>query len=135
MANFNAGVALMIFSLALCLASAAEGQVNLEEGKTAAQLFASDCTGCHKRPQTVNQANSMFGLEGFLRDHYTTSPQSAAALAAYLEAQAGSKSGRTVTGTSQAIGPGTKVDGFMEEDIPRPPADIPMPSVGVKPGR
>lgn len=53
--------------------------------KPAAQLFASDCTGagCHKSPQGLAK-NQGIGLAGFLREHYTNSRESAAAIAAYL---------------------------------------------------
>ncbi len=53
--------------------------------KPAAQLFASDCTGagCHRGPQGLAKRGA-FGLTSFLRQHYTNSQQSAAALAAYL---------------------------------------------------
>jgi hypothetical protein len=55
--------------------------------KPPAQLFASDCTGagCHKGPQGLGKkANGIGGLSGFLREHYTNSRESAAALANYL---------------------------------------------------
>jgi hypothetical protein len=56
--------------------------------KPPAQLFASDCTGsgCHKGPQGLakNPGIGIGGLAGFLREHYTNSRESAAALANYL---------------------------------------------------
>jgi hypothetical protein len=54
--------------------------------KPAAQLFVSDCTGagCHKGPQGLSKDRSAGSLAGFLREHYTNSRESAAALAAYL---------------------------------------------------
>jgi len=53
--------------------------------KPPAALFASDCTGagCHKGPQGLAKAGGI-GLAGFLREHYTNSRESAAALASYL---------------------------------------------------
>ena len=58
---------------------------NFSAGKSPAQLFASDCTGagCHKGPQGLGK-NGGIGLAGFLREHYTNSRESAAALANYL---------------------------------------------------
>lgn len=53
-------------------------------GKTAAQLFASDCAACHKSPGGLAKGQSVSALTSFLREHYTTKPASAAALAAYL---------------------------------------------------
>lgn len=54
--------------------------------KPAPQLFASDCTGagCHRGPQGLAKGQSPGSLASFLRQHYTNSQQSAAALAAYL---------------------------------------------------
>jgi hypothetical protein len=55
-------------------------------GKTAAQLFASDCQTCHKSPAGLAKGQSVSSLTSFLREHYTTKTESAAALAAYLAA-------------------------------------------------
>jgi hypothetical protein len=77
---------LAIVALALCVAGAASAQENLDSGKSGAQLFASDCTLCHKTPQGLTKAGGLMGLEGFLREHYTASRESAAAVAAYLRA-------------------------------------------------
>lgn len=54
--------------------------------KPPAALFASDCTGagCHKGPQGLGKSVGIGGLAGFLREHYTNSRESAAALANYL---------------------------------------------------
>jgi hypothetical protein len=54
--------------------------------KPAPQLFASDCTGsgCHRGPQGLGKNRGQSGLASFLREHYTNSRESAAALAAYL---------------------------------------------------
>jgi hypothetical protein len=62
-------------------------QENLDSGKTPAQLFASDCAACHKSPQGLAaKGDGILGLENFLREHYTASRESAAAIANYLRA-------------------------------------------------
>jgi len=72
-------------------------QENLDFGKTPAQLFASDCAICHKSPQGLAaKGGGMLGLESFLRQHYTASRESAAAIANYLQAM----------GTGPAAAPG-----------------------------
>ena len=71
--------------VALCLAGAADAQENLDQGKTPAQLFASNCSICHKSPQGLAKAGGILGLDSFLREHYTASKESAGALAAYLK--------------------------------------------------
>ena len=63
----------------------AQAQDNLDAGKTPAQLYASNCAICHKSPQGLGQAGGIFGLSGFLRQHYTASRESAAAIAAYVQ--------------------------------------------------
>lgn len=67
---------------ALLLAGPAAAQENLDQGKSGAQLFASDCAICHKTPQGLGKTS---GLEGFLREHYTASRESAALITKYLE--------------------------------------------------
>ena len=74
---------LLIFTLVLT-GERAEAQDNFDAGKKPAQLFANDCGGCHKSPAGLSKAPGMFGLENFLREHYTASRQSAALIAAYL---------------------------------------------------
>ncbi len=54
-------------------------------GKTPAQLFRSDCSACHRSPNgLVKERGDVSGLAAFLREHYTTKAESAAALAAYV---------------------------------------------------
>jgi outer membrane biosynthesis protein TonB len=67
-------------------AGRAAAQDNFDANKTPAQLFANDCSGCHKSPAGLSKAPGMFGVESFLREHYTASRQAAAAIAGYLRA-------------------------------------------------
>jgi hypothetical protein len=64
----------------------AQAQDNFDAGKTPAQLYAADCAICHKTPQGLAKAGGVFGLAGFLREHYTASREAAAAIAAYVQA-------------------------------------------------
>jgi len=64
----------------------ARTQENLDSGKTPAQLYASDCAICHKTARGLSKAGGPFGLQGFLREHYTASREAAAAIAAYVTA-------------------------------------------------
>jgi hypothetical protein len=75
------GVAL---SVGLISVSTASAQTSLDAGKTPAQIFASDCSPCHKSPQGLFKG--ALGLSSFLRQHYTASKENAEALAAYLGA-------------------------------------------------
>jgi hypothetical protein len=57
---------------------------NLEAGKAPSQIFAGTCTACHKSPRGLLKTVSPGSLPGFLRQHYTTSPDMASSLSAYL---------------------------------------------------
>jgi hypothetical protein len=78
-------IRLAIGILVLCLARTAGAQESLDQGKSPAQLFASDCSICHKSPKGLARAGGMFGLDSFLREHYTTSREMATAIADYLK--------------------------------------------------
>src|SRR5215471_7825393 len=85
------------------LVNSAVAQETLGRNKSPAQTFASDCAVCHKSPQGLaKSAGGLFGVEGFLREHYTSSKESAAALANYLRSQhsgpAGSRTRRAAKG-------------------------------------
>jgi hypothetical protein len=79
------GLRLTFCILALGFAGAASAQENLDHGKSAAQLYASDCAICHKSPAALSKAGGIFGMESFLRQHYTASRESAASIASYLK--------------------------------------------------
>jgi hypothetical protein len=91
--GFQEVTAMTVFSgfrLALCVfavgfAGSAAAQENLDHGKSAAQLYASDCAICHKSPAALSKAGGVFGMESFLRQHYTASRESAAAISTYLK--------------------------------------------------
>jgi hypothetical protein len=66
------------------LGSSAVAQESLDRGKSPAQLFASHCSACHKSPRGLAKSGGLFGLDGFLREHYMTSRETAAAMSSYL---------------------------------------------------
>jgi hypothetical protein len=65
-------------------AGRALAQENLEAGKSPSQIFGGTCTACHKSPRGLLKTVPAGSLPSFLRQHYTTSPQMATVLAAYL---------------------------------------------------
>ena len=74
----------------LAAASGASAQENLDAGKSGAQLYQSNCAICHKSAQALNKSGGgLFGLDSFLREHYTSSRESAAAISAYLNTVGG----------------------------------------------
>ncbi len=86
MTVLRGGIRLVIGMLALCLAGGSWAQESLDRGKSPAQLFASDCSGCHKSPQGLGKSGGLAGLDSFLREHYTASTEIASAIASYLKA-------------------------------------------------
>jgi hypothetical protein len=68
----------MLGLLTVFLAAPADAQ-NIDAGKTPAQIFADTCSGCHRRAQELKKPSA-----GFLRSHYTTGSDEAAAMASYL---------------------------------------------------
>jgi hypothetical protein len=78
----------------------AQGQSNLDAGKSPAQIFADTCNACHRSARELKQTNARFLLE-----HYTTGGQEAAAMAAYL-ASVGSDRRAVQQRTPPAMGAG-----------------------------
>jgi hypothetical protein len=65
-------------------AAPAWAQVNIDQGKSPAEMFSGDCATCHKSAKGLANGRNAGALTGFLREHYTSGPQQAAALAAYV---------------------------------------------------
>jgi len=57
---------------------------NLEAGKPPSQIFSSTCSLCHKGARGLLKSVAPGSLPGFLRQHYTTSSDMAAAMSAYV---------------------------------------------------
>jgi mono/diheme cytochrome c family protein len=70
--------------LAVLAPALAHAQTNLDQGKSASQIFAGACAECHRAPQGLAKGRNSAALTDFLREHYTTNGQQAAALAAYV---------------------------------------------------
>ncbi len=114
---WKASIGFLTIAAALSAAPAL-GQ-DFSAGKTAAQLFGSDCSACHKSPAGLAKGQSVSSLTSFLREHYTTKSESAAALAAYL-ASAGPGTARI---SPQAPISGTKprtAEGNEDKPAPKP---------------
>jgi hypothetical protein len=87
---------------------------DLDQGKSPAQLFAGSCNACHKTPQGLGTGRSVGTLTGFLRQHYTTSASSAAALAAYVAS----------AGPAPASRAASKPHPSRSAERPQPPAAV-----------
>jgi hypothetical protein len=63
----------------------ARAQTDIDQGKSPAEIFTSDCAVCHKTTRGLaHDKNNSGELSSFLREHYTASKAQAAALAAYV---------------------------------------------------
>jgi hypothetical protein len=130
------GCAVALIGL-LCSQSGSRAQENFS-AKPPAQLFASDCTGsgCHKSPQGLARTQGFGSLAGFLREHYTNSRESAAALANYLSKlpsgpeprEARTPRGKPATAATASGGPA-----WLEDDKPEGRASRRNSRTGSKP--
>jgi hypothetical protein len=76
---------IVIAGFAAALAIAPALAEDLTAGKSPAQLFRSDCGTCHHSPNgLVKERGNVGNLTAFLRQHYTTKAETAAAMAAYV---------------------------------------------------
>jgi hypothetical protein len=72
------------FAVAALFFAGSAGAQDYDAGKTGPQLFASDCSACHKGPGGLAKGRDKGALTGFLREHYTSKQETAQLLAAYL---------------------------------------------------
>ena len=116
----------------LILGAPLRAQENLDSGKSPAQLFASDCAVCHKSPQGLAaKGGGISGLEGFLREHYTASRESAASIAGYLRAAGSGPAAPARTGKRPPKSGAPKADDKAKETEKKP--DVAKPGEA-KPG-
>ena len=86
---------------------------NLDQGKTAPRLFADTCSACHRSPRGLAHGRYRLTLMMFLKEHYSTSSNTASELADYLASVDVPQGGPPRTGAKK---PSRK---------PRPPAEAP----------
>src|SRR3954471_812079 len=92
---------------------------NLEAGKAPSQLFAQTCNACHKSARGLLKSVAPGSLPGFLRQHYTTSPDMAGILASYLVSNGASDT------RYQAKDGKDKKDGAKDKEANTNPAQSP----------
>jgi hypothetical protein len=102
----------------LALVSGAAQAENLDAGKSAPALFAATCQTCHSSPRGLAKDRGSSGLTSYLQEHYTSSPQSAAALAAYLIANPGNPRAKQAPVARNPAAPdeGTRKQGEAKEE-------------------
>jgi hypothetical protein len=90
------GLTPLIGLLVGLLPAMAHAQTDIDQGKTPAQIFASDCATCHKSPRGLAAGKGSLMLRSFLAEHYTSNKDQAAALAAYVLGAGGAESAPVV---------------------------------------
>src|SRR5882757_4041441 len=119
-------------------AEQARAQVqNLEAGKSPSQIFAGTCSACHKSPRGLLKTVPPGSLPGFLRQHYTTSPDMANLLSAFLTSNGAAdtryvgtqpRQDKDAKPEAKPAGPAEQLDRYGRRlRPPVPPQDIPKP--------
>jgi hypothetical protein len=106
---------------------------DLDAGKSGRELYAANCSSCHRSAPALARRTDAYTLYSFLRDHYTASRAMAAEVTAYLTAVGGKQSARKsrlrTTGSTPpraSSAPAWPRPAFGRDSAPpRPPADIP----------
>ncbi|MBR1086610.1 hypothetical protein JQ621_03885 [Bradyrhizobium manausense] len=94
---------------------------NLDAGKSPEKLFADGCSTCHRSPRGLAKGRMSLTLSWFLQDHYSAGPDTAKALAAYLQSV-------DTPPPAAPAKPGPKSSAKSAKSKPRPPKpDQPKP--------
>ena len=105
------GRTLLALGVIAVLTGAAANAQNLDQGKSAARLFADSCATCHRSARGLAKGRFNFTLYLFLKEHYASNSDSASALTSYLESvdsnqrgqsRAAAKSSHPATGPSRS---------------------------------
>jgi hypothetical protein len=107
------------------------GAQNLEAGKSPSQIFSSTCSLCHKGPRGLLKGVPPGALPGFLRQHYTTSTDMAAAMSAYVLSsgaaaptrQGQARGGATASGSAAEPGAERAAKGRHTREAAKPDTD------------
>jgi hypothetical protein len=94
---------------------------NLDQGKSAAKLFADGCSSCHRNARGLAKGRFRLTLFLFLQDHYATSSSSAWALTSYLESLDGAPRGRSRNAAAKP----SPAANSSSRSAARPPAPVP----------
>src|SRR5689334_19029864 len=104
--------------LAVLTGTAAHAE-NLDQGKSAAKLFADSCTTCHRSPRGLAKGRFRLTLYLFLQEHYASNATAAWELTSYLESLDTASRGRSRT--AKPAPPATGASRFSL----RPPMPVP----------
>ena len=111
---------LTVGAFAVLIGGAAHAQ-NLDQGKSAARLFADGCATCHRSARGLAKGRFRLTLFMFLQEHYASNSSSAWALTSYLESLDGPQRGQS---RAAAAKPSPHALRTSRSSI-RPPASVP----------
>jgi hypothetical protein len=117
---------------------AARAQVDIDQDKSPAHIFSSDCSVCHKSTRGLANGRSSSELTGFLVEHYTSSRQEAASVAAYVLAGGGGVGKPTPAHEEKPAADGDQgptTDQPKSREARRLPKPDEAPAAGAKPAR
>lgn len=80
-------------------------QTDLNAGKSGAQMFASNCAACHRSPAGLTRSRDPYSVARFLTEHYTSRPENAGAIAAYIIAARGTAPAQRASTPGEAAVP------------------------------
>lgn len=113
-----------LYSLIIAIVALAGGLASaqdLDQGKSGAQLFATNCVACHHSPKGLAQDSFSWTLSSFLQQHYTGSAASAQVLTAYLQS-IDARRAKPQPAVHNSPAPKSS----LSSAPPRPPATVPV---------
>jgi hypothetical protein len=111
---------LVLGAISVLVGGGAHAQ-NIDQGKSAARLFADGCATCHRSARGLAKGRFRLTLFLFLQQHYASNSSSAWALTSYLESVDGPQRGRS---RAAAAKPSPHAVSRSRFSI-RPPASVP----------
>jgi mono/diheme cytochrome c family protein len=118
---------LLPFCAAFVIGIGSAQSQNLDAGKSGSQLFASDCSSCHRSPRGLAKDRFSWSLTSFLTEHYTANPASARELTSYLLSFGNNsqRANQSLREGKSALTITSKSITAQGEPLLRPPANVP----------
>jgi mono/diheme cytochrome c family protein len=110
---------LLTLGILAMLTGAAAHAENLDQGKSAAKLFADSCATCHRSARGLAKGRFRLTLYLFLQEHYVSNASAAWELTSYLESLDTPSHGR-----SRPAKPAPRATGASRFSL-RPPMPVP----------
>jgi mono/diheme cytochrome c family protein len=111
---------LVLGAISVLIGAGAHAQ-NIDQGKSAARLFADGCAACHHSARGLAKGRFRLTLYLFLQQHYASNSSSAWALTSYLESVDGPQRGRSRAAAAKPPPPAISTS----RSPLRPPASVP----------